>query len=84
MKKIIIAGHLGINSVTAIASKVADMKETILVVAENIEAKNVINEQFEPEPILFNNYHKEHFVPKIKDLPRNKFIDKPKYNHRKR
>lgn len=86
MKKIIIAGCFGVDSVCKSVAKSikGDVKDAIIQVVDNLEAKNVINEQFEPEPFILNNYHKEYFETKIKDFHRNKFIDKPKFNFRKR
>lgn len=86
MKNIIITGCFGVYSVCQSVAKSikADVKDAIIQVVHNLEAKNEINEQFEPEPIVLHNYHKEHFELKIKDFHRNKFIDKPKFNFRKR
>ena len=86
MKNIIIVGCFGVDSVCQSVAKSikADVKDAIIEVVNNIETKNIINEQFKPEPFVLHNYHKEYFEPKIKDFPRNKFIDKPRFNHRKR
>jgi len=57
------------------------LKEAILL----IEAKNIVNSAFEPEPLKFINHRKEWIEPKIyNDVPRNKFIDKPRHNYKKR
>jgi len=56
-----------------------------LVVVNNIEAKNIVNDRiFEPPPIPFLNYHTECFEAKLDDFKRNKFLDKPKFNFKKK
>jgi len=87
MKKArIIAVGMNLHS-TTIATRLAEMaceNVKVQVVTNNIEAKNLVNSQFQPEPIPILNYHKELFEPKINDVPRNKFFDKPRNNFNKR
>lgn len=84
MKKTLIFGHVGFNSVAHSIAKAlkTDFNDTIVV--NNIEAKNIVNQI--NEPMIINEYDTQIFTtsPKIKDFPRNKFIDKPKYNHKRR
>jgi tRNA A37 methylthiotransferase MiaB len=57
------------------------LKEAIL----NIEDKNITNLAFERKSIELINHHLEWNEPKIyNDIPRNKYIDKPKHNYKKR
>jgi len=80
-QKIIIVGCLGMDSKTFAQHR---FKDVVIEVVNNIEAKNIINSQFEREPIVFHNCKEEYFEPKIKEIPRNKFFDKPKNNFKKR
>lgn len=59
--------------------------DNIKEIINNIEAKNVINSAFEREPIPILDFKSEYFEPKVyKETPRNKFIDKPRHNFKKR
>jgi len=74
-KKIAIhnAIHLGIHS------------EILMSGCEKILENEKNNAQFNPEPIIFNNYHKIPPIPeiKIKDFQPNKFFHKPTRNYKK-
>ena len=53
-----------------------------IVVVNNLEAKNIINQVFEPEPIII--YAQPRFVePVYYENKPNKFIGKPKNNWKK-
>jgi len=62
------------------------MKKVILVASIGLELSTTMaNAAFEPEPIIFHNHRKEWIEPKLyNDVPRNKFIDKPIHNFKKR
>lgn len=87
MKKArIIAVGMSLHS-TTIATRLIEMASEnvkVQIVTNNIEAKNIVNSQFQPEPMILNNYHQEWFEPKINGIPRNKFFDKPRNNFKKR
>jgi len=79
---IIIVGATG-SAGSEIARLLKDHAEILVV--NNIEAKNIVNSAFEPEPFILTNHHKEWIEPKLyNDIPRNKFIDKPRHNFRRR
>lgn len=95
-KIIIIAAHLGYESAQALEAVLSNSKNVDLIVSQNsieqkVDLKNhseiIINKAFQPDPIkLTNNYHHaDDFLikTKIKDLPRNKYIDNPRFNHKK-
>lgn len=98
MKKVIIIGcaaameSIRQAEITAIAlSKNIDVvftdsiHEKLKDVKNNIEDKNISNLVFEPPAFILENHRLEWTEPKIyNDVPRNKFIDKPRHNFRKR
>lgn len=87
MKKVIVIGCIGFDSTIAIASAIAqrlNSNDNVVTAVNDVEAKNVINQQFQPEPLIFREYKTELLSTKIKEFPKNKFIDKPKFNHRKK
>jgi hypothetical protein len=94
MKKVIIIGCAAVMEsirqaeITAIAlSKNIDVvfANSSEEIINNIEAKNITNLAFERKSIELINHHLEWNEPKIyNDIPRNKFIDKPRHNYKKR
>lgn len=99
MKKVIVVATIGLEHVALATARLHTLAsqqnaeivfinqdtDNIKEITNNIEAKNVINSAFEREPIQIYNFHKKWTEPKIyNDVPRNKFIDKPRHNFRKR
>jgi hypothetical protein len=84
--KIIVVG-MNLHS-TTIATKLAEIaseKVKVQIVTNNIEAKNIVNSTLESEPLEFLNHRLELTEQKLyNDVPRNKFIDNPRHNFRKR
>lgn len=78
---IIIIGCLGLNAGTLAKTTI---KDAILVLADNIEAKNVINPALQNEPIQLINTYKDNFDYTENDIPRNKYLDKPRHNYKRR
>lgn len=64
--------------------RIVQEQNAVVIVENNIEAKNIVNSAFEPEPLMIIRTYKEDFDVKINDFPRNKFFDKPKNNFKKR
>ena len=69
---------------TTVISRLAEKFDNEVVVVNNIEAKNIVNSAFEPEPMLIENTFTPPFEIKLNELPRHKFFDKPKHNFKKR
>jgi len=81
MKKIIILGCLGFD-LSIMAQR--NLNNNVEIVTNNIDAKNMVNFNIEREPIVFNSHYQEVFDIKQTDIPRNKFLDKPRHNYRRR
>jgi hypothetical protein len=81
-KKIIIVA-LGFDARVLAQSTIKDCVGVVIVDSLK-EVEELKNQSFQPDPIPFLNYRKELYQPKIKDYPRNKFIDKPKHNYRRK
>lgn len=80
-KRIVLITSIGAELSTAMARMLSNEKIDCQVF-DATDSKNVV---FEPEPILFHNHRKEWIEPKLyNDVPRNKFIDKPRHNFKKR
>lgn len=54
-----------------------------IVIAEDKKLEEIRNKAFEPEPLQIHNFNKEWFEPKVNDIPRNKYFDKPRNNFKK-
>lgn len=76
--------YIGSTTIAVKMAQIASENVKVQIVENNIEAKNIVNSQFKPEPIILNNYHQKYFELKINDIPRNKFFDKPRNNFKKR
>ena len=83
MKKIQIICSDNIAVASHIVRIVQERKD-VVIVENNIEAKNIVNSAFEPQSLMIIRTYKEDFDVKINDFPRNKFFDKPKNNFKKR
>lgn len=85
MKKTILVGcsHFGLVS-SLFAQKLTEHK--IEIVTDDIEAKNIVNKNFETEPIQYISNRINLNIPSIKtnDVPRNKFIYRPLHNYKRR
>lgn len=80
-REIIIVG-CGSIGITSFAQ--SSIKDCIVEVVNNIESKNIVNQSFDSEPLIISNFRCEEFFDvKIKDLPRNKYFDKPRNNFKK-
>jgi len=75
---LIISGHVG-----SVAECIIQKTDNTVLVVNNVEAKNIINSEFEPEPIILTNHLDFQPEIKIKDFPRSKYFDKPKNNYKK-
>ena len=80
MKKVIILASIDLGS--TVAKAIHDNIDQSVVI-NNIEAKNIVNEVFKPEPIPILCTHTRHTNTQIIVTPRNKFFDKPKNNFKK-
>ncbi len=82
MKKIIICSD---NIVVAShIVRILQDRNDVVIIENNIEAKNIVNSVFEPEPLMITRTYREDYDVKLNDFPRNKFFDKPKNNFKKR
>lgn len=81
MKLLIFACGQHETTLHSVIKQSLDMQDVVVV--NNIEAKNIINSAFEPEPLIITRTYSENFEVKLKDIPRNKFFDKPKNNFKK-
>jgi hypothetical protein len=81
MKHIIIIGSIDLGS--TVAKAIHNNIDQAVVVVNNLEAKNIVNSQFKPEPIIFEMRTVQLPETKIIDTPKNKFFDKPKNNFKK-
>jgi len=83
--KVVIVACVGVGSdiTSTLAKKLADYDVGAEIIVNNIEVKNTLNSVFRPEPLVIEDYHRNLYVTetKVQDLPRNKFIDKPRFNH---
>jgi len=79
--KVIIIGCIGAGS-ESLKFAQHSLSNSIVEVVNNIEAKNIINQI--NEPMIIKDYDRQIFTTttKFEDLPRNKFIDKPRFNHK--
>jgi len=86
MGKIILVGCDRVVLASAMQSIQEVYKQQIeVVVMENKKKiEEIRNKAFQPEPLILKNFHEEYFETKINEISKNKFLDKPRNNFKKR
>lgn len=87
MKKVILigCGPIGWHFATTGVSSIVKQQIEVNIQENKKQLEEIRNVVFEPEPLEFINTQLECTEPKFyNDIPRNKFIDKPLHNFRKR
>ena len=86
MKRIILVGcdSVALGIVTHSISSVVKQQIEVAIIEDKNQIEEIRNKLSEAEPIPIHNFHKEWIEPKIYDIPRSKYIGKPRNNFKKR